>query len=292
MFFLNIKKPSWLKVNVVSGNKIRAVEESLSRYKLNSVCTEAKCPNRTECYNNKTATFIILGKECSRGCLFCNISKGKPLKPDLDEPKNVALAVKELGLEYVVITSVTRDDLSDGGAEHFVTVVEEVRAVNDNVLIELLVPDFNGNDEGLYKILKAKPTVVNHNMETVERLYSSVRIGAEYRRSLDLLKKVNSKAGVYSKSGIILGMGEREDEVFTLLKDLRGVDCDLLTIGQYLSPTKDHLKVSEYIKPEEFLKWENIALDMGFKGVKSGPLVRSSYNALSLISSLKGDINV
>lgn len=281
-----IRKPSWLKIKVQSGAGVKKVEDILSRYRLHSVCEEAKCPNRAECYSNKTATFIILGKQCTRGCLFCNLSRERPLPPDPQEPKHVAEAVVELGLEYVVITSVTRDDLSDGGSNHFIEVVTEIRNRDENISIELLIPDFAGNTKAIDRVLSVKPTVLNHNIETVERLYKSVRVGAEYQRSLDLLKRIKSVSGVYSKSGIILGMGEREDEVFKLLEDLRSVDCDLLTIGQYLAPTSNHLKVAEYVTPEQFKKWEEIAYQMGFKGVKSGPLVRSSYNAKEMICTI------
>lgn len=278
-----VRKPDWLKINIVSGSGIRKVENTLNELTLSSVCKEAKCPNRGECYSNKTATFIILGKECTRDCRFCNISRNKPLSPDLNEPKNLAKAVRNLGLKYVVITSVTRDDLPDGGAEHFVNTINEVRTLNPDADIEVLIPDFNGSLKSLQMVIKAAPLVLNHNIETVERLYPKVRFGADYNRSLSILK-YSKEAGIkYTKSGIILGMGEKESEVIELLKDLRRFKCDLLTIGQYLSPSKKHLPVSAYITPEQFNKFEEVAYELGFKGVKSGPLVRSSYNARSLI---------
>ncbi len=283
----HIKKPDWLKIKLQSGHGMKTVEEVLKKYRLNSVCREAKCPNRAECFSKKTATFIILGTECTRGCLFCNISGKIPFPPDLNEPGNVAEAVSELALKYVVITSVTRDDLPDGGSGHFHEVVRQIREKNRDVAVEVLIPDFEGKMSSLTEVLDAEPTVLNHNMETVERLYGAVRKGARYKRSLDLLENAKKYSDICTKSGIILGMGEREDELFTLLKDLRSVDCDLLTIGQYLAPTKDHFPVKEFILPEQFQKWEEIALDMGFKGVKAGPMVRSSYNAASMMKSIQ-----
>lgn len=279
----SIKKPDWLKVKIYSGSGIREVEDTLKDFKLRSVCREAKCPNRGECYSNKTATFIILGDRCTRGCSFCNISKKPPLKPDLDEPKHLAQAVKNLGLKYVVITSVTRDDLDDGGAEHFYRTIKEVKESNPGVDIEVLIPDFKGNKEALKRVVEATPLVVNHNMESVERLYPLVRSGASYSRSLKLLEDAKSLGVEYTKSGFILGLGEEEYEVVKLLKDLRGVKCDLLTIGQYLSPSENHYPVQSFIKPDQFKKYEKISKELGFKGVKSGPFVRSSYSARSLI---------
>lgn len=279
-------KPEWLKINIASGSGIKSVEDTLNNLSLNSVCKEAKCPNRGECYSKKTATFIILGRNCTRGCSFCNISRKKPLPPNKEEPINLAKAVKKLGLEYVVITSVTRDDLPDGGAMHFFKTVKEVRKLNPGVDVEILIPDFMGNLKSIDNVLNAKPLVLNHNIETVKRLYPKVRTGADYNRSLSILKYSKESGVKYTKSGIILGMGETESEVVKLLKDLRGVRCDLLTIGQYLSPSKSHLPVSEFIHPKQFEKYKDIALGLGFVGVKSGPLVRSSYNARSLVCTI------
>lgn len=281
------RKPSWLKVSVASGSEIRTVEEVLGKYRLNSVCSEALCPNRIECYKNLTATFLILGRECTRGCKFCNISREKPLPPDPHEPGNIAEAVRELKLKYVVITSVTRDDLGDGGSGHFCRVVEEIRKVSRDIKIELLIPDFGGSRASLDKVININPDVINHNLETVSGLYDTVRTGADYSRSLEIISRIKKRSDIPVKSGIILGLGESEKEIMGLLKDLKEAGCDLLTIGQYLSPSKKHLKVDRYITPEEFTKWNDIALEMGFKGVQSGPKVRSSYHADSLINSVK-----
>lgn len=278
-----VRKPDWLKVKIYSGSGIKSVEDTLSDFKLNSVCREAKCPNRGECYSSKTATFIILGNKCTRGCSFCNILKEEPLPPDPNEPINLANAVKRLGLEYVVITSVTRDDLADGGAEHFYNCITEVKRLNPGVDIEVLIPDFNGNDNSLKRVISAAPLVLNHNVETVKRLYPTIRSGADYERSLLLLGDAKKLGISYSKSGIMLGLGEEEEEVVELLKDLRRVSCDLLTIGQYLPPSNNHYPVKSYITPEQFDKYKKISQNLGFKGVKSGPFVRSSYSARSLI---------
>lgn len=280
------RKPPWLKIELQQGKDINFVENIIKDFNLNTVCKAAKCPNRAECYNNRTATFLILGTHCTRGCRFCNIDNYKPLPPDLEEPKNISLAVKTLGLKYIVITSVTRDDLTDGGAEHFSNVTKEIYKTSKDLIVELLIPDLKGNIKDIQTIIDSKPKVINHNMETVKRLYPEIRIGAEYNRSLDLLKYVKKSSNILTKSGIILGMGETDSELIELLKDLRSVDCDLLTMGQYLAPTKEHLDVDKYVTPLEFDNWKEVALDMGFKGVQSGPFVRSSYNASELVTKL------
>lgn len=277
------RKPEWLKIRLETGENITYMENILNKYSLNSVCKVAKCPNRLECYRNRTATFIILGTVCTRQCSFCNITNGIPSIPNQDEPENVAFAVKKLGLEYVVITSVTRDDLVDGGAEHFYSVTKAIFNRSKNSMVELLVPDFNGNRDSLMRVLESEPTVLNHNMESISRLYGTVRKGADYNKSLKLLETVKKESKIHTKSGIILGLGEKDSEIEVLLQDLRLVDCDLLTMGQYLSPDKNHMEVSEYVTPKKFKYWKNYALDLGFKGVASGPLVRSSYNARSLM---------
>lgn len=283
----HVKKPSWFKVKVLSGADLKSVEKILDKYSLNSVCSHALCPNRIECYNKKTATFLILGKYCTRECRFCNIPRIKPLNPDPEEPAGVAKAVKELKLEYVVITSVTRDDLDDGGADHFCNVVKEIRTNSRETAIELLIPDFKGNTAALDKIIDLKPDVINHNLETVKRLYSDIREGADYKRSLKILERVKKISDITVKSGIILGMGESDLEIAKLIEDIRNTGCDLLTIGQYLSPSLKHLPVKRYLTPEEFKEWKDFALSAGFKGVKSGPMVRSSYKAKSLMDKVK-----
>ncbi len=276
----SIKKPDWLKIKLRGGQELNSVHKTLNALSLNTVCQEAKCPNLMECFSKKTATFMILGKNCTRNCKFCNVTKApvEPVNPE--EPQNVANAVKELGLKYVVITSVTRDDLPDGGAGHFVKVIDSIKNVDEKIIVEVLIPDFQGNKNALAKVIKAKPEVINHNVETIPRLYSTVRPMAMYERSLEVLKNVKEMdRDILTKSGIMVGLGEEVEEVVELFKDLRKVNCDMLTIGQYLPPSKEHLPVSEYIHPDIFGKYKEIALDMGFEFVASGPLVRSSYNA-------------
>lgn len=273
-------KPEWLKIKFRDNEKRIEMEKILKRLSLITVCREAGCPNIIECFSKKTATFMILGSICTRKCTFCNVKKGRASDVDINEPENVAKAVRELNLNHVVITSVTRDDLEDGGAGQFTNVINEVKKVNKNIIIEILIPDFNGDKNSLIKVIKAKPEIINHNIETVPRLYQTVRPLADYKRSLDLLKDVKSMDdSIWTKSGLMLGLGEKEEEVIESLKDLRKALCDLLTIGQYLSPTKEHHPVIEYIHPDIFTKYKEIGLDLGFKYVASAPLVRSSYNA-------------
>jgi lipoyl synthase len=277
---MNQQKPDWLRVRVKADQNTTEVIELLSKLSLHTVCEEANCPNLMECFGRKTATFMILGKVCTRNCTFCNVVKGKTEEVDFDEPLNVAKAVNELKLKHVVITSVTRDDLPDGGAGHFARVIEEIKALDHKVVVEVLIPDFKGNTDFLRKVINAKPEIINHNIETVPRLYPEVRPMAVYKRSLELLRNVKSFDGsIYTKSGIMLGLGEKEEEVIKVFSDLREYGCDLLTIGQYLSPSKNHHPVVEYIHPDIFEKYKNIALEMGFKYVASAPLVRSSYMA-------------
>jgi lipoic acid synthetase len=275
-----IPKPEWLRVRAHSTNSHEAVEKILKNLNLNTVCDEAACPNRGECFSRKTATFMILGSVCTRGCTFCNVSKGKPMPVDDNEPLHVAQAVKALALKHTVITSVTRDDLPDGGAEHFSKVIAAIKKEAPNVTIEVLIPDFKGNNEALKKVVDANPRIINHNVETVPGLYPKVRPQAVYRRSLDLLKKVKEMdSDIFTKSGIMLGLGEKTDDVLTVFKDLREVDCDFLTIGQYLAPSSAHHPVVEYIHPDKFNMLKEKAYEMGFLYVASGPLVRSSYMA-------------
>lgn len=275
-----VKKPEWLKIKVQNTEELAEVERILRKLSLNTVCDEANCPNKMECFSKKTATFMILGRICTRNCTFCNVSKEKPTAVDKEEPAHVAEAVKELGLRHVVITSVTRDDIPDGGAGHFAEVIRKVRSVNRDVIIEVLIPDFKGDEAALSKVVDAKPHIINHNVETVPRLYPEVRPMAVYERSIKLLENVKAMdKSIYTKSGIMLGLGEKKEEVIKVFEDLRSVDCDFLTVGQYLSPSKKHHPVVEYIHPDEFERYKEIGLNMGFKYVASGPLVRSSYQA-------------
>ena len=259
----------------------------LDRLHLPTVCHSARCPNRGECFSHHTATFLILGDICTRGCAFCAVQKGKPLPVEGDEPRRLARAVSELGLRHVVITSVTRDDLPDGGAAHFVRVVEALRELCPGVRVELLVPDFAGSREALVTVLAAPPDVLAHNLETVPRLYPQVRRGADYRRSLKVLQQAKQLAPqVLTKSGLMLGLGEESAEVGEVLKELREVDCDMLTLGQYLSPSLHHVPVARYVAREEFDAWRRQALDLGFRSVAAGALVRSSYKALVFFQDL------
>jgi lipoic acid synthetase len=257
---------------VFTGNVIRDL-------KLETVCESAKCPNRTECWSQRTATFMILGNVCTRPCGFCSVPKGKTEALEADEPERVAEAAHRLGLKYVVITSVTRDDLPDGGAEHFYRSVLAVRE-RTSATVEVLTPDFLGNRQAIDRVIAAQPEVFNHNTETVPRLYHRVRRNADYRRTLDLLRQVKTAdPGMTTKSGLMLGLGETVDELFDVLADLRAVDCNILTLGQYLQPTPDHLPVERFVPPEEFDEIGNLARRMGFSLVASGPFVRSSYHA-------------
>jgi lipoic acid synthetase len=253
----------------------------LSRLSLHTVCEEANCPNRMECFARRTATFMILGDRCTRNCTFCNVTKGAPVPVDADEPRHAAEGVRELGLKHVVITSVTRDDLPDGGAEHFAETIRRIRETTPDVTIEVLIPDFKGSLPAQQTVLEAGPDVLNHNIETVPRLYQEVRPMAVYARSLELLRRAKElgKPGMHTKSGMMLGLGEGKDEVLQSLRDLRSAGCDFLTLGQYLAPSKLHHPVVEYIHPDVFAEYKTLGEAMGFKFVASAPLVRSSYMA-------------
>jgi lipoic acid synthetase len=260
----------------------------LTHLGLNTVCDEARCPNRGECFSHHTATFLILGEVCTRGCAFCAVKKGKPLPLKADEPRRLARAVSQLGLRHVVITSVTRDDLPDGGAAHYARVVEALREHCPGVRIELLAPDFGGSKEALATVLAAEPDILAHNLETVPRLYPQVRRGADYRRSLEVLKQAKAiSPRIITKSGLMLGLGEESMEINEVLKELRAVDCDMLTLGQYLSPSLHHVPVARYVNPEEFEGWRERALALGFQSVAAGALVRSSYKAPIFFQDLK-----
>lgn len=274
------RKPDWLKIKISSSSELHSVADMLKTLNLHTVCQEANCPNLMECFSRKTATFMILGKECTRNCTFCAVSKNAPMTVDTQEPFNVADAVRQLGLKHVVITSVTRDDLPDGGAGHFAEVIEAVKEVSANTAIEVLIPDFQGDRDALFQVVKAKPKVINHNIETVKRLYPEVRPMANYDRTLELVRRVKEMdPSIYSKSGFMVGLGETQDEVIELLSDLREFGCDIVTIGQYLAPSKKHHPVIEYVTPEIFELYKKKAEEMGFLYVASAPLVRSSYHA-------------
>lgn len=274
------KFPEWLKRRLPAQDKWMQVEEVLKDLNLNTVCQSAKCPNQGECFVNNTATFMILGKNCTRNCRFCAVNSSRPEKVDPQEPINVAEAVKKLNLRYVVITSVTRDDLKEGGVNQFIEVVKEINMISAEIKIELLTPDFQGEIEILKKLAAADFEVFNHNIETVPRLYGSVRPEADYKQSLFVLDKMKSlKAELYTKSGIMVGLGEKKEEVIEVMKDLRKKDVDILTIGQYLSPSKLHLEVKEFITPELFAEYKTIGESLGFKSVVSEPFARSSYHA-------------
>lgn len=272
------KRPEWLKVRLPSGQNYKEVYELMRKSKLNTVCEEAKCPNLAECWNRKTATFMILGDTCTRSCGFCNVKLGLPNELDLDEPRRVAESVETLGLKHVVITSVNRDELKDGGASIFSESVRLIREKMPNTTIEILIPDFKGEEYAFDIIMKNPPDILNHNMETVKRLYHGVRPQAKYERSLDVIKWFKEK-GLRTKSGIMVGIGETNEEVFELIEDLYNSGCDIITIGQYLQPTKNHLPVHRYVTLDEFKSYKDYGLKIGLKAVESSPLVRSSYHA-------------
>jgi len=275
------QKPSWLKIRLPNNPQFWSTKALVTDLKLVTVCEEAQCPNRWECWSERTATFMIAGEKCTRACGFCAVKTAKPDPLEADEPQRVAEATRRLGLRHVVITAVARDDLADGGAGHFQQTIEAVRAANPDTIIEVLVPDFNDRDPALQLVLDARPHIFNHNLETVERLTPLVRSRAQYRRSLTVLKKAGlmARAKVTTKSGIMLGLGERREEVLQAFDDLRAHDVTVLTLGQYLRPTPKHLPVVEFITPEMFAEYKEIALAKGFRHVASGPLVRSSYHA-------------
>ncbi len=274
------KKPEWLRIKMQGGNVSTKVQNLISDLSLNTVCDEANCPNRMECFQRGTATFMILGRNCTRNCTFCNVTKAKPDEVDPMEPEKIAKAVSKLGLKHAVITSVTRDDLEDQGANQFAKVVEEIRKSTPEVTIELLIPDMQGNKELIDIILNSEPNILNHNVETVPELYNKVRPMAVFERSIELLGYVKkTKPNIKTKSGMMLGLGETKEQVINVFKRLREVNCDILTLGQYLQPSKAHIPVVEYISPEQFDEYKKIALSMGFKKVASAPLVRSSYYA-------------
>lgn len=284
-----LRKPEWLKIKLPAGddyNNVKELKETMRSRTLHTVCEEAKCPNIHECWANRTATFMILGDICTRACRFCAVNSGLPTELDLQEPERVAEAAEQMGLRHCVVTSVARDDLADGGATIFAETIHAIRRRLPLCSVEVLIPDFLGNEDSLRIVMDAKPDILNHNMETVERLSDRVRSKAKYPRSLELLarsKRMNPS--IPTKSSIMLGVGETWDEILRTMDDLRAVDCDIMTIGQYLQPTKQHLRVVEYYTPEQFARLKEEGMKRGFRHVESGPLVRSSYHAHEQVKS-------
>ena len=273
-----IKKPDWLRVKLPTGENYIKVRGIVSKHKLNTICESGNCPNMGECWGVGTATFMILGNICTRSCGFCAVATGKPNPADWDEPKRIAESVKLMNVKHCVITSVDRDDLKDGGSIIWAETIKEIRAISPETKFECLIPDFAGKWDNLQRIIDVKPDIVSHNIETVRRLTAQVRIQAKYDRSLEVLKRLD-EAGVKTKSGIMLGLGETEQEIFETIDDLAFVKCDVITMGQYLQPTPKHLPVDRFVHPDDFKKYKDYALNKGFKFVESGPLVRSSYHA-------------
>ena len=271
-------RPEWLKVKVPSGEHFTRIKGIVDANKLHTVCEDARCPNMAECWHRGTATFMILGDICTRSCAFCAVKTGRPSELDYDEPRRVAEAVQQMHIRHAVVTSVNRDELEDGGAEIFAQTIRKIREYVPHCTVEVLIPDFRGDEQAIQIVVDAKPDILNHNTETVPRLYAPARPQAKYDRSLHVL--AYSKAhGMTTKTGLMLGIGERVEEIEQTLRDIRSVHVDILTLGQYLQPTKMHLPVDRFVTPEEFSHWKNFGLSIGFKHVESGPLVRSSYHA-------------
>ena len=284
---ISIRKPQWLRRRLPAGTEYEKVRSLIKKGQLHTVCQEAKCPNQFECFSRRTATFMIMGSICTRDCRFCSIQSGPCSPPDLEEPRRVAEAARRMQLNYVVVTSVTRDDLPDGGAGIFAETIHQIRQTIPGARIEVLIPDFQGDEAALQTVLAAGPHILNHNIETVPRLYPSVRPQAVYSRSLKLLRRVRTfDSSMPTKSGIMLGLGETFKEVHQTLQDLYHHGCRLVTLGQYLQPTKWHLPVKRFVPPEEFDNWQQIASDIGFSKVASGPFVRSSYHAGELYQAV------
>ncbi len=275
--------PDYLKRPIIDTDKTRTVRRILKTKCLNTVCENARCPNKNECYTKNTATFLIMGNNCTRNCRYCNITCSRPEPLDLNEPFHVAEAVKDLGLKYAVITSVTRDDLPDGGAGHFANCIYEIRKISPDVKIEILTPDFKGNKDSLNTILKAHPNVFNHNIETVRKVFKTARPQGDYDCSLEVLKYIKDNSDIITKSGLMIGLGETFEDIEETLFDLKNAGCDILTIGQYIQPSKEHLEVSKYYTPDEYEKLKQLAKKIGIKHYQIGPLVRSSYRASELI---------
>lgn len=275
---IRIKKPKWLRVKLPTGESYKKVRSLVDEHKLHTICESGSCPNMGECWGEGTATFMILGNICTRSCGFCAVKTGRPDEVDIYEPGRVANSVKLMRVKHAVITSVDRDDLKDGGSEIWVQTVKTIRHQSPSTTLETLIPDFAGNWDNLQRIIDVAPEIVSHNLETVRRLTKQVRIQAKYDRSLEVLFRLK-KGGMRTKSGVMLGLGETDEEVIETMQDLRSVNCDILTLGQYLQPTPKHLPVAEFVTPERFDKYRELGLEMGFRYVESGPLVRSSYHA-------------
>jgi lipoic acid synthetase len=285
---VRVRKPDWLRQRLPSGPDFEKIKGMIRKDRLHTVCQEAGCPNIWECFAHHTATFLIMGSRCTRNCRFCAVTEGPLEAPDPEEPARVASVARQMGLKYVVVTSVTRDDLADGGAGIFAETIEKIRQEIPDVCVEVLIPDFQGSQQALETVLNAHPDVLNHNIETVPRLYAEVRPQADYRRSLELIQRAHHyDAALLTKSGLMLGLGEDPAEISGTLEDMFKAGCRLLTLGQYLQPSKDHLPVKRYIPPEEFEEWRQTALHMGFAEVASGPFVRSSYHAGELFRQVK-----
>ncbi len=272
------RKPSWLKISIDANERYTQTKKIIEDHQLHTICSSGRCPNRGECWGNGTATLMIGGDICTRSCKFCNTQTGRPHPLSPDEPKQVARAIQLMHLKHAVITSVDRDDLEDGGANHWANTIREIKKSCPQTTLEVLIPDFQGNTDSLHLIIKEHPEIISHNMETVKRLSPLVRSAANYTRSLNVLKYL-AQNGVITKSGLMLGLGETEEEVIDTMDDLRAINCQILTLGQYLQPTLEHWPVAEYITPAQFEKYKNIGLSKGFRFVESAPLVRSSYHA-------------
>lgn len=270
--------PRWMKMQMPKGESYSKVKNTVNQYKLHTICTSGNCPNIGDCWNRGTATFMILGDICTRSCKFCGVKTGKPLPPDCDEPKRIAETVRLMHVKHCVITSVDRDDLDDGGAAFWAETIRKIKDINPKTTIETLIPDFDGIEENIQKVIDVGPEVISHNLETTERLTPQIRTRAQYRRSLSVLKYI-AESGITAKSGIMLGLGETEEEILQTMDDLLDVGCKVMTIGQYLAPTVNHIQVKEYIVPEKFDQYREIGLKKGFRFVESSPLVRSSYQA-------------
>ena len=281
--------PEYLKRPIIDTDKTKKVRHILREKHLNTVCEGARCPNKNECYQHNTATFLIMGNICTRNCKYCNISTSSPEPLDLEEPKHIAEAIKELGLDYAVITSVTRDDIKDGGAEHFANCIKEIRALSPNTKIEILTPDFRKekgkyNEDALKTIISTKPDVFNHNIETVRAVYKEARPLGDYDLSLNVLKYIKENSDIPTKSGLMIGLGETTEQILETFEDLRSVGCDILTVGQYIQPSRKHLEVSKYYKLDEYELLKSKAKELGFKKYHIGPLVRSSYHAKAIMT--------
>ncbi|MBN2616085.1 MAG: lipoyl synthase [Bacteroidales bacterium] len=281
-----LRKPDWLKINIPSGKEYIAVKDIVAQKKLHTICTSGHCPNMHECWGRGTATLMILGDICTRACSFCNVKTGRPLPADWKEPQRVAESVKAMNLKHAVLTSVDRDDLKDGGAEIWAMTIRKIKELSPGTTIETLIPDFDAREELIQMVIDAGPEVISHNLETVRRITPWMRSRAKYDRSLKVLEYI-AQSGTVAKSGIMVGLGEKREEVFELMDDLRAVGVTVLTIGQYLQPTKKHMNVQEYVHPDQFKEYHRVGMDKGFHFVESGPLVRSSYHAEKHVVNLK-----